>query len=130
MLLLWRILAVLVPALHLLFIGWVIFGALLTRGRRWATLLHWLTLAYGIWIEITPRGCPLTRLENAARLRAGSQPYQGDFIRHYLLNIIYPNVPVWVLIAGAILVCLVNAIIYGRRLRRGELSMTRNSALR
>jgi len=35
--------------------------------------------------------CPLTPLENAFALRAGEAGYQGSFIEHYLVPIIYPE---------------------------------------
>ena len=117
---LYRFLAVFIPAVHLAFILWVIFGALLTGRRRWAVALHGLSLAYGVFIEAAPVGCPLTAMENAARIRAGQRPYAGDFIRHQLLRVLYPNVPVWVLIVGAAAVLAINAVIYRRRFRNGK----------
>ena len=114
----YRALAVLVPAAHLAFILWVIFGALLTGRRRWAAGLHGLSMLYGIFIEVAPVTCPLTRLENWARRRAGEQPFAGDFIRHQLLRVIYPDISLHLLAAGAGAVLAVNAWIYWRRFRR------------
>ena len=119
MLVLYRGLAVLIPALHLAFILWVIFGALLTGRRRWAAALHGLSMAYGIFIELAPVACPLTRLENWARARAGERPFAGDFIRHQLLRVIYPDVSLHLLAAGAAAVLALNAWIYWRRFAAG-----------
>lgn len=116
-LLLFRMLAILLPLLHLGFILWVIFGALLTRGRRLLTGLHLGTLAYGFLIEILPIGCPLTSAEQWARQGAGMAPYPGDFLRHYLELIIYPDVPYVWLIVGATVVCAANLVVYARRWR-------------
>ena len=113
----YRILAVFIPLVHLCFILWVILGAVLTRGRRLLTGLHLGTLAYGFLIEIVPWGCPLTRLEQWARVGAGMAPYPGDFIRHYLELVIYPDVPYLWLIWGAGVVCALNAAVYARRWR-------------
>lgn len=110
-----RMLAIFFPLLHLAFILWVIFGALFTRGRRLLTGLHLGTLAYGFVIEILPVGCPLTSAEQWARQGAGLAPYPGDFLTHYLEQIIYPDVPYLWLIAGAAAVCIVNLAIYLRR---------------
>lgn len=115
-----RILAVLLPLLHLGFILWVIFGALLTRGRRLLTGLHLGALAYGFLIEILPVGCPLTSAEQWARRGAGMAPYPGDFLTHYLELIIYPDVPYEWLIVGAGVVCAVNLAVYARRWQRAR----------
>ena len=111
-------LAIGVLALHLLWIGWVITGALLTRGRRVLTGVHVLSLLYSIVIETAPWPCPLTLLEQWAQQRAGMVPYQGDFLTHYLGAIIYPDVPYWVLVPVAVAVCALNLGIYGWRWRR------------
>jgi len=110
-----RILAVLFPLLHLCFILWVIFGALVTRHRPLLTGLHLGTLAYGLLIEVLPVGCPLTSAEQWARRGAGLAPYPGDYLTHYLEAIIYPDVPYQWLIIGAAIVCIVNLIVYWRR---------------
>jgi hypothetical protein len=114
----YALLAVLVPVVHLGFILWVVGGALLTCRKRWAAMLHGLSMVYGVFIEIAPVECPLTRLENWARARAGQQPIAGDFIRHQLLRVIYPNVSLRLLAAGAVAVLLANGWIYWRRFRR------------
>lgn len=119
-LLLFRMLAIFFPLLHLGFILWVIFGALFTRGRRLLTGLHLGTLAYGFFIEVLPYNCPLTSAEQWARRGAGLTPYPGDFLTHYLELIIYPDVPYEWLIAGAAVVCAVNLAVYARRWRRAR----------
>ena len=57
--------------------------------------------------------CPLTPLENAFALRAGLRGYEGSFIEHYLVPIIYPEgltpFAQWAL-AGAVVG--VNACVY------------------
>lgn len=85
------LLADLVLLLHLLFIVFAIFGALLTLRWRWAPLLHLPALAWGVAIALAGGICPLTPLENALRRSAGEEGYAGGFIEHYLLPIIYPS---------------------------------------
>ncbi len=83
--------AVLVLAAHLAFVLFVVFGACLVR--RWPRLL-WLHLpaaAWGVFIEVSGRGCPLTLLENGLRLRAGLDGYGEGFLEHYLLWLLYPG---------------------------------------
>ncbi len=104
--------------IHLAFIAWVIFGALVTRGRRWLAGLHVASLVYGIIIEAGPWPCPLTLAENWFEAQAGVTPYRGPFLVHYLDAIVYPNVSPRLLVVAAILVALANAWIYLRRWRR------------
>jgi len=76
---------------HLAFILFVVLGALLVwRFPR----LVWLHLPAVIWaglIEIGGFLCPLTPLENHLRRLSGEAGYQGGFIEHYLLPIVYPH---------------------------------------
>ena len=40
--------------------------------------------------EFTGRICPLTPLENHLRVASGAAGYQGGFVEHYLLPVLYP----------------------------------------
>lgn len=121
----WRILLDLLLAVHLLFILWVIFGALLTGGRRWLSRLHIASLVYGIFIEVAPVPCPLTVAEQALERRLGEPPYQGSFIAHYLQRWIYPNIPYALLVTGAVIICGFNLGIYIKRARRHRIKAGR-----
>ena len=115
------VLAVAVLTLHLLWILWVIFGALLTRRRRALRWFHILSLIYSILIEALPwPPCPLTVLETWLEAAAGVTPYQGSFLVHYLEATVYPDVPLSWLIAGAVLVAMINGGVYIRRFRRRD----------
>ncbi|HVB33373.1 MAG TPA: DUF2784 domain-containing protein [Patescibacteria group bacterium] len=111
-------LAVAVLATHLGFILWVIFGALLTRKRRWLAWAHGICIVYGVVIEVAPWPCPLTLAENWFEVQAGRVPYRGPFLLHYLDAVVYPSVPPQILIWGAVVVLAVNAAVYWRRARR------------
>ena len=111
------ILAIGVLAVHLLWISWVIFGAVFTRGRAKLAWFHVLSLVYSIVIEIAPWPCPLTLLEQWAQGQAGIAPYHGDFLTHYLEAVIYPDVPYLVLVSVAVAVCAMNLAVYLRRWR-------------
>lgn len=113
-------LALAVVVVHLGFLLWVVVGALVTRGRRWAAALHIGCLAYGIVIELSPWPCPLTALEQHFEACAGLAPYQGSFLLHYLQLLVYPNLSNTVLIAGAVAVCCANLWIYAERWRRDQ----------
>jgi Protein of Unknown function (DUF2784) len=102
--------------LHLLWILWVIAGALFTRRRLWLAWAHVGSLVYGIFIELSAWPCPLTLLEQALQRRAGLAAYQGDFLTHWLEAIIYPDLAATVLAPAAVAVCGLNLAVYAIRL--------------
>ena len=83
--------AVLVLAAHLAFILFVVFGAVLVLRRPRLAWLHLPAAAWGVFVELTGRGCPLTLLENLLRLRAGLDGYAEGFLEHYILWLLYPD---------------------------------------
>lgn len=109
--------AILILTLHVVFILWVIFGALLTRGSPLYTALHMVSFAWALLIEIVPWSCPLTLAENWFEMHAGIAPYQGGFVLHYLDALVYPNLPPLLLTAAAAVVFAVNVAVYARRWR-------------
>ena len=76
--------------LHFLFIVFATLGAVLALRWRWMPWVHLPCVAWGAFIELTGRICPLTPLENALRAAGGEAGYAGGFIEHYLLAAIYP----------------------------------------
>lgn len=113
-----RALVALVLAIHLVWILWVIVGAFFTRGRPWLTAFHLASLAWGVIVDAGPWPCPLTMLEQWMEMKAGLPVYHGSFMVHYLDAMVYPNVPVSVIIGGAIGVCCANLLVYAYRLAR------------
>lgn len=85
-----RIAADAVLVLHFAFILFVVGGALLAFRFAWMPWLHLPAAAWGAWVEIAGRICPLTTLENHLRVRAGLDGYQDSFVEHYLFPLIYP----------------------------------------
>jgi hypothetical protein len=117
----YQTLAVTVVALHLLYIVWVIFGVLVTRGRPALRCLHIASLIYSILIEILPwPPCPLTIAEQWLEGRAGIRPYHEPFLIHYLEPVIYPDVPEALLVGCAVAVCVFNLVVYFLRYRRRQ----------
>jgi hypothetical protein len=86
----YRALADAVLLLHLGFILFVVFGALLVARRRHWLWLHLAAAAWGVFVETSGAFCPLTWAELRFRGLAGEAGYQGGFIDHYLLPLIYP----------------------------------------
>lgn len=110
----YRYVADLLLLLHMGFVLFVVLGALLALRWRWAPLAHLPAVAWGVYVEITASICPLTPLENHYRALAGQAGFEGGFVEHYLLALIYPagltaNIQ-WLLGAG---VAVINFLIYG-----------------
>ena len=57
---------------------------------RWVVWLHLPAAIWGALIEFTNVRCPLTPLEKQLRVLAGQQGYEGGFIAHYILPVLYP----------------------------------------
>jgi hypothetical protein len=77
--------------LHLSFIAFVLFGALLVLLRPGIVWLHVPMVLWSSIVNITPWLCPLTPLEQYLRRQAGSAGYEEGFIAHYIAPIIYPE---------------------------------------
>lgn len=114
-----RFLADAVLLVHLGFILFVVFGALLVARRPRLLPLHLAAAAWGVGIELLGAVCPLTHLENHLRMLAGEAGYQGGFIDHVLLPLIYPGQITRGLQLGlAAAVLVINALLYARIVHR------------
>jgi len=110
---LYRLAAETVLLLHLAFIVFVIAGATGAARWSWLPLIHLPAAAWGVFVELTGRLCPLTTAENYLRLKAGEAGYSESFIEHYLLAIIYPaGLTREIQFALAAAVVVINAAIY------------------
>lgn len=114
----WRLLADLLVTLHLAFAAFVILGGFLAWKWRWAVCAHLPALAWGFWVETSGQICPLTPLEIHLRQLAGEAGYQGGFLDHYVVPLLYPpgltRPDQWVLAA---LLLAINIVAYGALLR-------------
>jgi hypothetical protein len=96
----------------------VVLGGLLVV--RWPRLA-WVHVPAAVWgalIEFQGWICPLTPLENDLRQRGGGAAYQGEFIEHYIIPLLYPaeltrQHQLWI---GGFIV-LVNLLFYWRVFR-------------
>lgn len=114
-----RLAADAVVLVHLLFILFVLFGGLLVLRWRWLMALHLPAVTWGAAVEFLHLYCPLTPLENHLRQAAGQQGYDGGFIEHYLIPLIYPRglTPEMQLGFGAVVLVL-NIAVYAYVIRR------------
>ena len=100
--------------LHLACVLFVVFGAVLVARRPLLAWLHLPAAAWGFFVEATGRGCPLTAWENVLRTRAGLAGYEGGFIEHYVLRLLYPGELTRELqLALAAGVVIANLLLYG-----------------
>lgn len=128
----YRALADLAVLFHFLFVIFVAVGGLLVLRWPRAAWVHVPAALWGVLVELTGWPCPLTPLENAFRTRGGLAGYEGGFIEHHLLPIIYPaglDRHAQVMLGGAAFV--VNVAVYWlvlRKLRRRQTVLARGSA--
>ena len=120
----YRALADLILALHLVFVLFVVLGGLLVLRWPRTAWLHIPAAIWGVLIEYTGWICPLTPLENSFRARGGQAGYSGGFIEHYIQPLLYPaglTRSTQVVLGSVVL--LLNLAAYGialSRMRRGE----------
>jgi Protein of Unknown function (DUF2784) len=60
---------------------------------KWRSVIwfHLPAAAWGAFIEFSGWVCPLTPLENWLREQGEARAYEGDFLGHYLLTLLYPD---------------------------------------
>ncbi|WP_372985915.1 DUF2784 domain-containing protein [Marinobacter sp.] len=94
--------------LHVLLVGFVIFGlAAIFIGHflKWSWVRNvWFRVTHLVVIVIVVLQawlgvlCPLTVWEMELRERAGAAGYEGSFIQHWLQSLLYYSAPEWVFI--------------------------------
>ena len=115
----WSLLADVVVVFHLLWIVFLIFGALVGTRIAWMKWLHLGALAYSLALQAFHWVCPLTILE--LWLRRADDPaagYAGGFMAHYAQRLVYAPVPATLLfIATLVIVVLTLWAYFGPRSR-------------
>src|SRR5690349_7639867 len=101
----------LVLIVHAAFVGFVLFGLILTWvgiAMRWQWVrnpwfrgAHLLAIGYVVLQSYLRITCPLTDLENSLRVRGGQQPYDAaGCIEYWLHHMIFFTAPKWVFITS------------------------------
>ena len=112
---LFRVLADLTVVVHLAFVLFVVLGGLLVLRWKWLAWLHLPAAVWGALIEFAGWICPLTYLENDLRQRAGGAGYEGGFVEHYLIPVLYPGALTRGMQVGlGIFVVILNGMVYAR----------------
>ncbi len=102
-----------VVVFHLLWIVFLIFGALLGRRIPWVKWLHLGSLAYSLALQTFHWVCPLTHVE--VWLRRADDPagaYAGGFIAHYAQRLVYAPVPGALLFGATLLIVALTLWVY------------------
>ncbi len=76
-----------------------VFGWVFTN-QLWFRALHLLAILIVVlesWLGII---CPLTALENHARVATGADGYATSFIEHWLGSVLFFDLPPWVFVAA------------------------------
>ena len=114
-----RVTADTVMVIHFGFVAFVAVGGFLAWRWRRVIWVHVPTVLWGALIEFVGWTCPLTPLENHFRRLAGQSAYQGSFIEHHLLSLLYPvDYTLTLRVTLGLLVVALNAVAYGVYLRR------------
>ena len=110
-----------VLVVHLTFVAFVVFGGFLTWQWPRVALVQLPVALYGVTIQIVGFQCVLTPLEKWLRREAGSAGYDGGFVEHYIVGVLYSGeFTEGVKVLLACVVVMANAVAYrglrGRRL--------------
>ena len=105
----WRVMADIVVAVHAAYVAIVVVGFAailigLAAQWRWVRNFYFraahLAMILLVCAEaLVGTSCPLTRLENALRLRGGETVYARDFIGYWIDWLIFYSAPPWVFTA-------------------------------
>ncbi len=88
----YRLLADAAAGVHFLFVTYLVVGGYLAWMWRWTIWTHLAAVGWGFSTVLFTISCPLTHLENWARLRGGEAELpSGGFINHYITGVLYPR---------------------------------------
>ncbi len=100
---------------HLGFIVFVALGGILVIKWHKIAFLHLPCALWGVLIAFGGWICPLTPLEMHFRQLAGIAGYDGGFIDHYVMPIVYPaGLTRGMQIAFGVTILAVNLFVYAR----------------
>ena len=97
----------------------MLFGWTVTRFRPLLRTLHIVSLLYVIVIEsVSWLSCPLTLAETWLEARTGIETARGPFLVRVLDAVVYPDLPEWLVVGGAVVLCVAMLAVYLRRYLR------------
>jgi hypothetical protein len=87
----YALLADLTVLVHFAFIVFVVAGGVLVRWWPKLVWAHLTAAAWGAYVSLANKVCPLTPLEKWLSQQAGGEGYAGGFMERYFFWIIYPS---------------------------------------
>lgn len=109
---LYLLLADLMVLIHLLWILFLVLGAIPGARRAWVKWLHLSALGFSILLQLFGWICPFTHAEVWLRRAAGATSYEGTFIGHYLGRIVYAPLPPYAVFAATLVVVAASLWVY------------------
>jgi hypothetical protein len=107
----------------------VLLGWTVTRSYRLLRTLHIASLIYAIVIELVPWvPCPLTVAEAWLEARSGIERAHRPFLVRVLDAVVYPDLPDWLVVGCAVLVCVAILSVYLRRPDGGRPMVTETTS--
>ena len=108
----WNVASYAVVVLHVLYLVYQTFGALLgLKGRRWL-VPHLMAVTWGVLIVVVQGRCPLTVLEKHLVATSGETPYTGSFLDHYVFGTLLPaGSQAWVYGAHLVVIVLTYVVV-------------------
>ena len=82
----WRALAYTLAGVHVAYVVFVLFGALLVLVWPWMIWPHLAAVAWAGGTMLCDLGCPVTTWEKTSMRRAGIEPYPEGFLQHHVLR--------------------------------------------
>jgi hypothetical protein len=109
----------LVVFLHAAFVVFVVAGGFAVLRWPRVAIFHIPAVIWGAWIELRGWVCPLTPLEQILWERAGRHGYEGGFIDHYVVPVLYPEgLTRSSQVTLGLLVLAINVTVYGISVER------------
>jgi len=109
----YKVAADLTVVLHLVWIGFLVFGALLAYKHPWLRAIHLSGLAFSVTMQVCRWYCPLTYLEQWLQTQHHRDlSYTGSFLAHYAERLVYLRVSSLIVLVLTLVICTCTAYIY------------------
>ena len=103
---------------HFLWILFIVFGLFLVWKWPKVAFVHLGGLLFSLVLNLFGWYCPLTYLENYLITSSSGTAYGNSFIAHYLVPIVYPDLPENIIRISEIIFVLLVLVVYGALARR------------
>ena len=99
---------------HFLWILFILFGLFAVLFKPKLAYLHAAGLLFSLLLNLMGWYCPLTYAERYLKVsHQAGHAYEGSFLGHYLMPVIYPDLPESYIRIGGVAFVSVHLIVYG-----------------